>query len=242
MSGKARISSPAPDVDAGDMHTTLESFQDGAPTYGDGGRHAGGRRQRSARTPFGTDVKDALLQLLTAQSESLVAHLAQVAELATSTATILGLSPADVRLTRLGAELHDVGKVGIPASILDKAGPLNAEEQWFMQRHSEIGERIVEATPALRSIAPIVRAVHERPDGKGYPDGITLEEIPVPSRVIAVVDAFDAMTHGRPYQEAMSAERALGELRRHAGAQFDGAVVEAFAVAVEDLQALPLAA
>jgi two-component system cell cycle response regulator len=228
------------------MHTTVERFRTSAPAYdddGDRGRHAGrGAQRHSERTPFGTDVKDALLQLLTAQSEGLVAHLAQVAELATSTAMILGLSPAEVRLTRLGAELHDVGKVGIPASILDKAGPLDAEEQWFMQRHSEIGERIVAATPALRSIAPIVRAVHERPDGKGYPDGIELDEIPVPSRVIAVVDAFDAMTHGRPYQDAMSPEGALTELRRHAGTQFDPAVVEAFAGAVADLHAVPLAA
>jgi two-component system cell cycle response regulator len=228
------------------MHRTIESLPNSAATYGErdsGPAHAGrSAHKRSARTPFGTDVKDALLQLLTAQSESLVAHLAQVADLATSTAMILGLSPDEVRLTRLGAELHDVGKVGIPASILDKAGPLDAEERWFMQRHSEIGERIVAATPALRSIAPIVRAVHERPDGKGYPDGITLEEIPTPSRVIAVVDAFDAMTHDRPYQRAMPAERALGELRRHAGTQFDPAVVEAFAGAITSLQAVPVAA
>jgi two-component system, cell cycle response regulator len=224
---------------------TVESFPNIATACdeGDSRLHAGrSGHRRSARAGFGTDVKDALLQLLTAQSESLVAHLAQVAELATSTAIILGLSPADVRLTRLGAELHDVGKVGIPASILDKAGPLDAEERWFMQRHSEIGERIVAATPALQSIAPIVRAVHERPDGKGYPDGITLEQIPIPSRVIAVVDAFDAMTHDRPYQGAMPAQRALSELRHHAGTQFDPAVVEAFAGAIANLQAVPLAA
>ena len=227
------------------MHRTFERGQREFRSDGDHEREAalaGGADDRSARTPFGTDVKDALLQLLTAQNENLVAHLAQVAELATSTAVMLGLSPAEVRLTRLGAELHDVGKVGIPASILDKAGPLNAEEQWFMQRHSEIGERIIENTPALKSIAPIVRAVHERPDGKGYPDGVGLAEIPVPSRVIAVVDAFDAMTHDRPYQQAMPAEHALVELRRHAGTQFDPAVVEAFACAIAELHAARLAA
>jgi two-component system cell cycle response regulator len=185
--------------------------------------------EHSARAPFGTDVKHAILQLLRAQDEGLVSHLAQVAKLATSTAFTLGLSPAQVRLTRLGAELHDVGKVGIPESILEKSGALTAEEQWFMQRHSEIGERILAAIPALHAIAPIVRAVHERPDGKGYPDGLRLEEIPVPSLVIAVVDAFDAMTHNRPYQRAMPPEHALAELRRHAGTQFDPSVVEAFA-------------
>jgi HD-GYP domain-containing protein (c-di-GMP phosphodiesterase class II) len=240
---KARISLAVRTADAGSMHRTFERGQREFTREIDHDRGAAlARDDRSARTPFGTDVKDALLQLLTAQNESLVAHLAQVAELATRTAVILGLSPAQVRLTRLGAELHDVGKVGIPASILDKAGPLNAEEQWFMQRHSEIGERIIEATPSLKPIAPIVRAVHERPDGNGYPDGLKLAEIPIPSRVIAVVDAFDAMTHDRPYQEAMPAERALAELRLHAGTQFDPAIVEAFACAIAELHAARIAA
>ena len=141
----------------------------------------------------------------------------------------MALSPEQVALTRLGAELHDVGKLGIPASILDKPGPLDAEEQWFVQRHSEIGERIIAATRDMEAIAPIVRAVHERPDGRGYPDGLTLEEIPVSSLIIAVVDAYDAMTTERPHQPAIGSEEALEELRRHAGTQFHDGVVEAFA-------------
>jgi hypothetical protein len=92
--------------------------------------------------------------------------------------------------------------VGIPASIVEKSGELTPEEQWFMQRHSEIGERILAATPALAAVAPIVRSIHERPDGMGYPDGLTLEQIPLASRVIAVVEAFDRMTHDQPYQRA----------------------------------------
>jgi two-component system cell cycle response regulator len=190
------------------------------------------RDQRSARAGFRTDIRDALVQLLAERSESIVSHLALVAELATSTAINLGLSPAQVELTRMAAELHDVGKVVIPAAIIEKPGPLDAEEQWFMQRHSEIGERIVAATPSLKVIAPIVRAVHERPDGRGYPDGLQLEEIPVSSRIIAVVDAFDAMTNDRPYQPAMPVEQALVELRRHSGTQFNPAVVEAFVAAI----------
>jgi two-component system, cell cycle response regulator len=98
-----------------------------------------------------------------------------------------------------------------------------------MQRHSEIGERIVAAAPTLKSTAPIVRGAHERPDGKGYPDGLSLEQIPISSLIIAVVDAFDAMISDRPYQQAMRPEEALAELRRHAGTQFDPAVVDAFA-------------
>jgi putative nucleotidyltransferase with HDIG domain len=220
------------------MHRTFESFRtDDSASAGVGPDGY----EDSAPAPFGTDVKHALLQLLGAQNESLVIHLAHVAKLATSTAFTLGLSPADVRLTRLGAELHDVGKVGIPESILDKSGPLTAEEQWFMQRHSEIGERILAAIPALKAVAPIVRAVHERPDGRGYPDGLRLEQIPFPSLVIAVVDAFDAMTHDRPYQPAMLPEHALAELRRHARTQFDPIVVEAFISTIASRPAAPLA-
>jgi two-component system cell cycle response regulator len=196
----------------------------------------------SARAKFRTDVRDVLLRLLAEQSENLMSRLAQVAELATSTAINLGLSPALVALTRLGAELHDVGKIAIPGSILDKPGRLDAEEQWFVQRHSEIGERIVAATPDLKAIAPIVRAVHERPDGRGYPDGLTLEEIPVSSRVIAVVDAFVAMTTDRPYQRAVPAEQALVELRRHAGTQFDAVVIEAFVRTIAERRAAEHAA
>jgi HD-GYP domain-containing protein (c-di-GMP phosphodiesterase class II) len=177
---------------------------------------------------FRTDVKDVLLKLLYEQNESIITHLAQVADLATRTAVGLGLSREEVALTRLGAELHDVGKIGIPASILDKPGPLDAEEQWFVQRHSEIGERIVAATRDMEAAAPIVRAVHERPDGRGYPDGLTLAEIPVSSLIIAVVDAYDAMTTDRPHQRAVTPAQALEELRRHAGTQFDARVVAAF--------------
>jgi HD-GYP domain-containing protein (c-di-GMP phosphodiesterase class II) len=188
--------------------------------------------QGTARSEYRSDVKDALVQLLTDQSATIISHLAQVAQLATQTAINLGLPPSLVELTRLSAELHDVGKMGIPAKILEKPGPLSVEEQWFVQRHSEIGEGLIEAMPALRAVAPIVRAVHERPDGRGYPDGLVLEQIPISARIIAVVDAFDAMTSHRPYQQPVSPSQALAELRLHAGAQFDTAVVEAFAAAV----------
>jgi HD-GYP domain-containing protein (c-di-GMP phosphodiesterase class II) len=186
----------------------------------------------TGRATTRTVVEDGLRQLLAAQGPHMREHLAKVADLACSTAIILDLPTEEVRLTRLGAEFHDVGKLGIPASILRKSEALSAEEEWFMQRHSEIGECLVAATPALRAIAPIVRAVHERPDGRGYPDGLVGGEIPVASRIIAVVDAFDAMTNDRPYQEATDAEAALAELRLLAGTQFDAGVVEAFAEVV----------
>ncbi len=189
--------------------------------------------KRSHRRVFGNDAKDALLQVLTEQDTSLVRHLGHVAELAALTAAGMDLTPGEVALTRLAAELHDVGKAAIPSSILDKPGPLDDAERAFVQRHSAIGERIVAAAPSLDTIAPIVRATHERPDGSGYPDGLTLEQIPIGARIIAVVDAFDAMTSDRPYRKAMPVPAALAELRRHAGTQFDAAVVDVFVKAIE---------
>jgi diguanylate cyclase (GGDEF)-like protein len=189
--------------------------------------------KRSHRRVFGSDAKDALLQVLTEQDANLVRHLGHVAELASLTAAGMQLTPGEVALTRLAAELHDVGKAAIPSSILDKAGPLDAAEREFVERHSAIGERIVAAAPSLDTIAPIVRATHERPDGTGYPDGLTLTQIPIAARIIAVVDAFDAMTSDRPYRKAIPVPAALAELRRHAGTQFDAAVVDVFAKTIE---------
>ena len=185
-------------------------------------RSLGGRR-------VATGAKDALLQVLAEQNGALVEHLGHVAELAEMTAAGMQLAPRDVELTRLAAELHDVGKAAIPTAILNKAGALDEAERLLMQRHSAMGERIVGAAPTLEAIGPIVRAAHERPDGRGYPDGLTLDEIPLSARIIAVVDAFDAMTNDRPYREALTTERALAELRLKSGSQFDPAVVEAFA-------------
>jgi diguanylate cyclase (GGDEF)-like protein len=184
--------------------------------------------KRSHKAEPGSEVRDALLQMLAEQDASLVAHLEHVAALAASTATQLGLPAEAVEMTRRAAELHDVGKTAIPAEIVDKSGPLDPAERMFMKRHSAIGERIIASAPTLAAIAPIVRAAHERADGTGYPDGLFLEEIPVCSRIIAVVDAFDAMTSDRPYRKAMSRSAALAELHRHAGTQFDPRVVDAF--------------
>jgi two-component system cell cycle response regulator len=210
------------------MHTTAMTHSAGGLDL-DGCDHCG-----RLGDPYSSEsqAKHALLGLVAGQSDDLIAHLAQVAALAEETATILGLPLEDVHLTRLGAELHDVGMVGIPAAIVEKSGVLTDEEQWFMQRHSEIGQQILAATPALAAVAPIVRSIHERPDGKGYPDGLTLEQIPLAARVIAVVEAFDTMTHDQPYQRASSEAHALAELRRHAGTQFDSYIVEAFATVI----------
>jgi two-component system, cell cycle response regulator len=136
------------------------------------------------------------------------------------------------------AELHDLGKVGIPDVILDKPGALNATQWELMRQHTILGERILNASPAMRPVAKVVRATHERWDGRGYPDGLAEEQIPLGARIVAVCDAYSAMIDKRPYASARSHEEACRELKREAGRQFDGHVVEVFLaeIAVEPEQ------
>jgi HD-GYP domain-containing protein (c-di-GMP phosphodiesterase class II) len=134
------------------------------------------------------------------------------------------------------AELHDIGKVGIPDAILDKPDKLNAQEWEFVRQHTILGERILSAAPALRPVAKIVRASHERWDGRGYPDRLSGHEIPLAARVVAVCDAYEAITGERCYRPARSAEVAREELLREAGHQFDPAVVAAFLDELDDPQ------
>jgi putative nucleotidyltransferase with HDIG domain len=179
------------------------------------------------------------------RDRTLHGHGESVQELASCIARRLGLSATDADAVRLGALLHDVGKLAIPDRILEKPGPLDPLEWEFMRSHTLIGQRILEGAPALRDVAALVRASHEHFDGNGYPDGLRGEDIPAGARIIAVCDAFDAMTRSRPHRPAMSAEAALAELDRCAGSQFDPAVVHAFAEAREahaSLHAGPLAA
>jgi HD-GYP domain-containing protein (c-di-GMP phosphodiesterase class II) len=178
-------------------------------------------------------VRDALVQLVAEQNADLATHAMSVADLAAATATRLGLPPEEIARTRIAAELHDIGKTAIPASILEKPEPLNEEEWEFIKRHTLIGERIVAAAPALAHIAPVVRSSHERQDGLGYPDGLRADAIPLGARIVAVVDAFDAMVTCRPYKAAITADEALAELNRCAGSQFDPLVVTAFVSIIE---------
>jgi HD-GYP domain-containing protein (c-di-GMP phosphodiesterase class II) len=184
--------------------------------------------KRSSRTRESGEAHDVLLRVLAENSASLATHLSNVGRLAEAVARQLGLSDDEVTLTRLTAELHDIGKTAIPDAILDKPGTLDADEWEFMRRHTLIGERILAAAPALARIAPLVRATHERADGAGYPDGLRAEEIPLSSRVVAVVDAYDAMTSKRAYSLPLTPNEAIDELRRCAGTQFDTTVTEAF--------------
>jgi HD-GYP domain-containing protein (c-di-GMP phosphodiesterase class II) len=138
----------------------------------------------------------------------------------------LSLGAEQLDELRRAAELHDIGKVGIPDAILEKPGPLTLAEWEFVRQHAVLGERILGAAPAMRPIAAIVRSTHERWDGTGYPDGLAGDEIPLASRIVCACDAWEAMTSGRTYREPTDADRARDELRRESGRQFDPAVVE----------------
>ena len=188
--------------------------------------------KHAGRTSAGRQSKDVLLRALAERDPGLGTHAETVA-LAAATAEALGLTPDEIEHVRHASELHDVGKVAIPDAILGKPGPLTEEEWSFVRRHPIIGERIILAAPALSRVASLVRSSHERWDGAGYPDGLTGAGVPVGGRIVAVADAFAAMTAGRPYRAARSPEDALAELRREAGTQFDPAVVEAWCAAHE---------
>jgi two-component system, cell cycle response regulator len=183
-----------------------------------GGR-AGARRQ----------VTEALVRVVEERDGKLHGHGEGVQDTAARVARRLGLSDPDADAVGLGALLHDVGKLAIPDRILDKDGPLNQREWDFIRRHTLIGQRVLDGAPSLRDVALLVRSSHERFDGAGYPDGLRGMEIPVGARIIAVCDAFDAMTHDRAYHRALRPGVAIAELRRCAGSQFDPEVVEAFA-------------
>jgi two-component system cell cycle response regulator len=185
--------------------------------------------QKSAgRASAGRQSTDVLLRALAERSPGLSSHLHDVADLAQAVARRLGLPDDRVEQIRLAAELHDVGKVAIPDAILEKPAALDDDEWAFMRRHTLIGERIISAAPALQGVAALVRSSHERWDGAGYPDRLKGEQIPLGSRIVAVADAFDAMTARRTYCEPRTPDQALAELRRCSDGQFDPVVVQAF--------------
>jgi diguanylate cyclase (GGDEF)-like protein len=185
--------------------------------------------KNSGRATARRQSTDVLLRALAERHPALEGHLGGVAALAEAVGRHLGLEGEALDHVRVAAELHDVGKVAIPDAILNKPGPLDDDEWAFMRRHTLIGERIVAAAPALGTVAKLVRASHERWDGDGYPDGTAREAIPLGARIVAVCDAYDAIVADRAYRRGRSAAEAMDELERCAGAQFDPAVVAAFA-------------
>ncbi|HEX3344819.1 MAG TPA: diguanylate cyclase, partial [Polyangiaceae bacterium] len=185
-------------------------------------------RKHGSRASTSRQSRDVLIQTLTERHPDLSPHVDAVTALAEEVALLLGLEANVVEHVRLAADLHDIGKVAIPDAIITKPGPLDEEEWQFMRRHTVIGERILQAAPALAQVALLVRSSHERYDGHGYPDGLVGDSIPVGARIIAVCDAYDAMTSDRPYRLAQAPSDAMAELRRCAGTQFDPQIVAAF--------------
>ncbi len=190
-------------------------------------------------TSVAAQMRDVLLTAIAEQSESireqaeLTEHMLDVGIFARDVAHHMGLEPEQIELTLRTGELHDVGKIAIPESILSKPAPLNDDEWRFVRKHTLIGERVLSAAPALVPVARLVRSTHERFDGGGYPDGLIGEQIPLPARIVFVCDAYHAMVADRPYAAGVSEEEVRDELRRHAGTQFDPRVVDALEAVIE---------
>jgi diguanylate cyclase (GGDEF)-like protein len=172
---------------------------------------------------------EALLAALYEREPELHGHVETVAELAVEVGRRSGLGEQELEQLHHAAQLHDIGKIAIPDDILRKPGALTDEEWTFVRRHTIVGERILTASPALRPVARIVRSTHERWDGAGYPDGLAGDRIPLAARIIAVCDAFHAITAERAYSSARTAADAVAELERCAGSQFDPVIVARFA-------------
>jgi diguanylate cyclase (GGDEF)-like protein/putative nucleotidyltransferase with HDIG domain len=183
--------------------------------------------EKNTRPSAGKQTMRVLLSALQERDPELAHHTGHVTRLAAAVAEELGLDAATTETVRLAAQLHDIGKIAIPDSILTKPEPLSESEWSFMKRHTIIGERIVSAAPALGAAARLIRSSHERWDGTGYPDRKRRDEIPVGSRIVFVCDAYEAMISGRPYQPPFTPEAAQRELQANAGTQFDPDVVDA---------------
>lgn len=180
-------------------------------------------------------VVQALTAAASAHDRSTSAHAQRMIRLAEATAHALGRPEEERHLIRLGALLHDIGKIGIPETILHKPGPLTDDEWEIMRRHPDIGRQILEQTGGIfHFLSHVVVAHHERWDGLGYPHGLAREAIPMSARILAVVDSYDAMTSDRPYRKALSADEARAELERCAGRQYDPMVVEVFLRVLEE--------
>jgi HD-GYP domain-containing protein (c-di-GMP phosphodiesterase class II) len=179
---------------------------------------------------------EALANALEANDEYTSTHARWITDLALKVGGALGLDDEGLKKLELGALLHDIGKIGIPSEILTKPGRLTADERAIMETHPELGERIIAPIDRLQSVRAIVRHCHERWDGRGYPDSVTGEKIPIEARIIFVCDAYHAMTTDRPYRKRLSHPEAVRRLRESAGTQFDPHVVEVALAVLNDLR------
>jgi HD-GYP domain-containing protein (c-di-GMP phosphodiesterase class II) len=201
----------------------LDVLQELAGTAGAALQHA--ERRGSALRAIREGVRD-LVARIDAHDGYTAGHSSEVVGWACALGERLHLSPPDLLELELGALLHDLGKVRVPDEILRKPGPLDPAEREVVNRHPVWGAELLERVPGLEPVATIVRFHHERWDGGGYPDGLEYDRIPVASRIVAVCDAYQAMTSTRPYRAALPPAAAASELRSGAGTQFDPALVD----------------
>lgn len=190
-------------------------------------------RQRESLSYFAFETALALTEAIESRDPYTGDHCRRLASFAGETAALLALPPAEIEVVRLGAALHDMGKIVVPDSILKKRGKLTPEEYAIVKQHCYSGGQICKRVGFLMDAYPIVYHHHERWDGTGYPDGVKGERIPMGARIVAVVDAYDAMITDRPYRDAMPLEEATSILRDGAGSQWDPRVVQVFLQALE---------
>jgi HD-GYP domain-containing protein (c-di-GMP phosphodiesterase class II) len=197
-----------------------------------------------AERPEAIRIAEALAVAVGVREGAPPEHPAYVASLAARIARCLHLDSRTALRCELGGWLHDIGKLSVPERVLLKPMMLDSEEWAIMRGHPELGEQIVERIPALHAAGPAIRHHHEHFDGGGYPDGLAGHAIPIEARIVAVADAFSAMTQARPYAAARGTEAAMLELHHCSGTQFDPTVVGALetVLATEDAGALPRAA
>jgi putative nucleotidyltransferase with HDIG domain len=207
------------------------------------GVHAGEALSHHALREFtAADSQAEIRVLVEALAESdgdTYRHSLEVAATATALGRGLGLARTELVKVELGALLHDVGKLRLPRELLEKPGELTVEERRLIRLHPDWGADMVARIPGLDAVALIVRLHHERPDGLGYPYGVTRERIPMATRIVSVCDAYGAMTKRRLYSEPLDLDAALAELERHAGTQFDREVVGALITFVGPHQRVP---
>jgi putative nucleotidyltransferase with HDIG domain len=207
----------------------------------DAGQDAGGVGLAEADGPASLppavlDTVTSLALAIDAKDHYTQGHSLKVAAYAVLLCEAMGMSEAETEEVRLGALLHDIGKVGIPENILNKNGPLNSEEWETMKQHVTFGAKILEPLRAITRIRKIVGNHHEYFDGSGYPDGVHGEQIPLGSRIVSIADAYDTITSDRTYKKGRAPDEAMAELERCAGAQFDADLVRLF---VAQLRKLP---
>lgn len=195
-------------------------------------------RERRKLLQLSVATLEALINALEAKDRFLTGHSARVAAFAATVAQQFGMSDDEIEQVRMAGRLHDLGKIGVRESVLNKEGPLTPEEYEHVKEHVVVGSQILAPLVHLGPIVSFVRGHHEHWDGSGYPDGLKGDQIPLGARILCAAEIYDALTTARPYQPTMSPEQAVTRMRRLAGTVLDPSVLDAIAAAVSRRQAL----